>query len=531
MKLFISYARVDQTYCVQIVNRLDNSHDVWFDRRLFGGDNWWDRILQQLAQCEGFVYLVSQASVESEYCLKELDIAIQAKRAIIPVLIESGTEIPEPIRHLHYVDLIGGLTVDSITALFDAITFAERNYQPPADNDPSAIPTQDALEPPVVKPGQVIQMGVKAMEKGNYDRALFLFKQARFNGEVSPYVDVDRLLRMVEAKIARDAEERDLHRDYNVIEVLVSSSVTRQEGLVAFEKFRSRFPDYDPNNLVRYLNGQAAAQTDTDDEPDIVPDTPPPNKPPNPPPFKRRKVRVPRIDMVEVPSGVARVEELGDDNFGSAPRHKKVKTFRMSRYPVTHEQFAYFLDSEDGYCDERWWKYSKKARAWWLANQRHPPNQFGYPYAPRETVSWYSAVAFSQWLSYHMKARFLLPHLLQWQRAVQGDDNRMFPWGDDYEPWRCNTRERNLKKTSPVNMHPRGASPYGIHDLAGNTWEWCMDFREEEDIREGQRIRKRAVVGGSYKSPLERAQVGFHYYLHPDTPYSTIGFRVVEILD
>ena len=58
MRLFISYARVDKPYCQQIVDILD-VHNVWYDHRLYAGQNWWDEILRQLALCEGVVYLIS----------------------------------------------------------------------------------------------------------------------------------------------------------------------------------------------------------------------------------------------------------------------------------------------------------------------------------------------------------------------------------------------------------------------------------------------------------------------------------------
>jgi hypothetical protein len=57
-----------------------------------------------------------------------------------------------------------------------------------------------------------------------------------------------------------------------------------------------------------------------------------------------------------------------------------------------------------------------------------------------------------------------------------------------------------------------------------------MDYQEEDDVLTGgDRIRKRAVVGGSAVSPLERAQVGEHFYLHPNTVFGSIGFRIVDL--
>ena len=63
--IFISYARVDKPLCKQIVERLSDVHEVWYDRRLFAAQDWWNEIQHQLHWCEGFVYLLSPESVAS----------------------------------------------------------------------------------------------------------------------------------------------------------------------------------------------------------------------------------------------------------------------------------------------------------------------------------------------------------------------------------------------------------------------------------------------------------------------------------
>lgn len=61
MRIFISYARLDKPYCIQISNLL-TAHDVWFDQRFYAGDKWWDEILRRLEWCEGFIYLQNMRS-------------------------------------------------------------------------------------------------------------------------------------------------------------------------------------------------------------------------------------------------------------------------------------------------------------------------------------------------------------------------------------------------------------------------------------------------------------------------------------
>ena len=145
---------------------------------------------------------------------------------------------------------------------------------------------------------------------------------------------------------------------------------------------------------------------------------------------------------------------------------------------------------------------------------------------PRENVNWYEAMAFANWLSGLLKMKVTLPTIAQWQRAAKGDDDRYFPWGDDYYEEHCNTLESGLKMTTPVNRFQKGVSPYGIYDMAGNLWEWTMNTASASE--EGRDYR-RAVAGGSFVSPCDRAQTSFRYYLDPRVRYSSIGIRLVGL--
>ena len=99
---------------------------------------------------------------------------------------------------------------------------------------------------------------------------------------------------------------------------------------------------------------------------------------------------------------------------------------------------------------------------------------------PRENVNWYEAMAFANWLGAQLRMTITLPTVAQWQRAAKGDDDRYFPWGDDYDEDRCNTVETGLKQTTPVDRYRKGASPYGVYDMAGNVWEWTLNSADAD---------------------------------------------------
>src|SRR5690606_1933827 len=210
MRLFISYARIDKPYCEQIVATLD-VHEIWYDKRVHVGTHWWSEILNQLRQCEGFVYLLSPESVKSEYCRKEFEIAYNLGKHIFPVLIHNRTPIPAPLKGIQYVDLSKGLTPEAVKQLLNSILLAERRGQKVRRRNPVPIPV---AEPPAVNPQTVIDEVAQALDANEYDRAVFLLKRARASGYESRFIDIDAVLREAEALLEEQAYLREAEREY-----------------------------------------------------------------------------------------------------------------------------------------------------------------------------------------------------------------------------------------------------------------------------------------------------------------------------
>jgi len=126
MKLFISYARVNMPFCQKLVQLLE-AHEVWYDQKISGGQNWWQTILEKIEWCEGFIYLLSPDSIQSEHCEKECRLALKMGRVVIPVIIQSRTLSPQYLMHIQYVDLSKGLDdVSSVVNLMSSLFKAER---------------------------------------------------------------------------------------------------------------------------------------------------------------------------------------------------------------------------------------------------------------------------------------------------------------------------------------------------------------------------------------------------------------------
>ncbi len=172
MKIFVSYARVDRPFCEQIVRTLETAHEVWYDRRLQAGKKWWDQIRSRLGWCEGFIYLLSPESVESEYCQKEYAIARDSGKLVFPVKIQSNAEVSEELLETQMVDFSDGLTPEAVALLMAGINIAEVEQT----RFRVAKPSEDEVEAPVIETSEgshAFATSLDAYNAGLLDDALF----------------------------------------------------------------------------------------------------------------------------------------------------------------------------------------------------------------------------------------------------------------------------------------------------------------------------------------------------------------------
>lgn len=87
--------------------------------------------------------------------------------------------------------------------------------------------------------------------------------------------------------------------------------------------------------------------------------------------------------------------------------------------------------------------------------------------------------AFCRWLSARTGRVVRLPTDVEWTWIAAGGSGRSYPWGDEWEPTRCNWGDGGATDgfavAAPVGSFPAGVTPEGVHDLAGNAWEWTAD--------------------------------------------------------
>lgn len=191
-----------------------------------------------------------------------------------------------------------------------------------------------------------------------------------------------------------------------------------------------------------------------------------------------------------------------------------VPAFDMAKYPCTNAQFKLFIDA-GGYDEKRWWTddgWRSKRDGWvyergwgstgkaWTKPRYWDDATLNGAEQPVVGVSWYEAVAFCNWLSETTGENIMLPTEQQWQRAAQGDKGLVYPWGNDWDGARCNNSVKpyDSKRTTPVRQYEgKGDSPFGVVDMVGNVFEWCMTVYETGGI-DLQGIDVRVLRGGSW---------------------------------
>ncbi|MGB0720965.1 MAG: SUMF1/EgtB/PvdO family nonheme iron enzyme [Gammaproteobacteria bacterium] len=221
---------------------------------------------------------------------------------------------------------------------------------------------------------------------------------------------------------------------------------------------------------------------------------------------------LPDILWRAVPGGEVTIEDHG-------PR--RVAPFHLAAYPVTHAQFEAFIDAPDGYASERWWDGLRRK----LLVRRRIRRRGNLP---ATEVDWYEAMAFCAWLSHHLGYTIRLPKEAEWQWAAQSAQKGfVYPWGEGWEADRANTSQAGLGHSLAVGLYPKGSSRQGIHDLAGNVWEWCWNTYEDPDQYAPEINGVRVQRGGSWRCYRSDACAAHRSNFLPGERFDYFGFRVV----
>ena len=260
-------------------------------------------------------------------------------------------------------------------------------------------------------------------------------------------------------------------------------------------------------------------------------------------------------EMVLIPAGDF---QMGSDDSEAEDNEKPVHTvyvdaFYMDKYEVTNAQFKAFVDANPQWQKARISSDYHDGKYLFLWNGNTYPSGMGSD--PVVNVSWYAAMAYAQWIGKR------LPTETEWEKAARGGLNeKKYTWGNVApNGTQCNFADKNLSELklnenwsdenaddgysqiAPIGSYPPNG--YGLYDMAGNVWEWCLDAYDAGFYRRSPRRNPvaggwvgdgfakvqthnaRMFRGGAWNNPASLLRVSFRNADTPTTSKTVIGFR------
>ena len=216
-----------------------------------------------------------------------------------------------------------------------------------------------------------------------------------------------------------------------------------------------------------------------------------------------------------------------------------VDAFFMDQHEVTNLEYQQFVRAnpswqkdkiDEGFYDRNYLK-DWQGNAYPAGKTRHPVVH----------VSWYAAMAYAEWVGKR------LPTEAEWEYAARGGlSGKRYPWGDEFERDKANFY-KEVGDTTKVGEYPLNG--YGLYDMAGNVWEWCLDEYNEDFYSISPRENPfsgangldwvvnnftevksdRVLRGGSwYDTPFTELRVTNRSSKEPLKAYLDTGFRCVK---
>ena len=248
-------------------------------------------------------------------------------------------------------------------------------------------------------------------------------------------------------------------------------------------------------------------------------------------------------DMELIPAGEFKMGGSDDEAFqDELPVHDVyLDAFYIDKYPVTNAQFKEFVDANPQWEKPRGFTFFHSYK-FYDGYYLHHWDKDNYPEErndhPVVHISWYAAMAYARWIGKR------LPTEAEWEKAARGGlQDQKYPWGDMIDGGKANYEKRR-QQTTPVGRYP--ANGYGLYDMVGNVWEWCLDewdksfyaFSSKDNPICGGNIERivqnytnskshHVIRGGSWYNSVENVRTAKRSGVLPTYANSNIGFRCV----
>ncbi len=490
--IFISYSKRNNEYAYELAEFLQrHGFHVWIDKvGIEYGVDWWDTIVDGLRNCAAFLVVMTPEAKISPWVKREVFLALDWKKPVFPLLLDG--ENWELFVLTQYADVQSGSMPD--VELLGRLSQHVAPQRTIGENKSSLTPEKHIpSQPSRFDIDQAIVDFGRAFRARNWSQAQEILGRIRASGQDPTPFNPDDFERKVHAEVEAEARQREeieraAERDRQYQRVVAMLDYADSATVwTAFRTFWKQYPNYDPEKIADKVR-----------------------------PKPRFPLPVP-FEWVDIPAGKVQIEGYGT----------YVPAFSIAKYPITVAQYEMFF-KDGGYekpffwLPQGWeWRQKEKIRQpryWHDKNYKH----FFQPDHPMIGISWYEAMAFCTWLSKKAGENILLPTEPQWQRAAQGDDGRLYPWGNQFDYRKCNCSAQNKSSgTTPVTEYLIGTSPYGVMDMCGNVWEWLLTADDSQHLR--------AQRGGSWWTEKgDFFRVDLSDWLEPTNCLSDLGFRIVR---
>ncbi|MBM4138169.1 MAG: formylglycine-generating enzyme family protein [Nitrospira sp.] len=238
-------------------------------------------------------------------------------------------------------------------------------------------------------------------------------------------------------------------------------------------------------------------------------------------PFPHEIVGKDGAPMVLVPAGEFTMGSDKGDEDELPVHHAILNAYYIDKFEVTNGRFAKFVEA------------IHSEPPWGFVDKDTP---VVHAERPVRWVSWMDAIGYCLW------AGKRLPTEAEWEKAARGTDGRVYPWGNDLPtPIHAvyGIKEGGEESIAVIGARDKGQSPYGAYDLAGNLYEWVMDWYAEDyylNFAGRPAINPRGPAegtvkvqrGGSYINSPYRLRSSFRTKGDPNEQDPNVGFRCAQ---
>ena len=208
--------------------------------------------------------------------------------------------------------------------------------------------------------------------------------------------------------------------------------------------------------------------------------------------------------MLLIGGGTLRMGRDGGDRYEQPAHEVRVQPFFLDVTEVTNEMYLRYVLASGVQAPSHW------------RGGLYPEGEARFPVV---NVSWAEANGYARWMGKR------LPRESEWEFAARGPKGLLYPWGNDLRSGCSNTRREGVGRPVRVGSFPACVSPFGLHDMTGNVWEWTADRLVKYGDPATVLAPGRVIRGGAFDVMAEQATTTYRGVVPEGRGYDKTGFR------